>query len=52
MENGKMRKVARQEVKKHEKAMHGKAYSKGGVTSVAMKKFGRNVARVMNQRGR
>jgi hypothetical protein len=39
---------ARKEVKKHEKAMHG--MKKGGVTSMAMRKVGRNMARVMNQR--
>jgi hypothetical protein len=42
-------------VHKHEKAMHpGKPMTKlkkGGVTSMAMKKVGRNMARAMNQRG-
>jgi hypothetical protein len=42
-------------VHKHEKAMHpGKPMTKlkkGGVTSLAMKKVGRNMARAMNQRG-
>ena len=28
-----------------------KGMKKGGVTSLAMKKYGRNVARAMNQRG-
>lgn len=50
METSKMKKVAKEEVKKHEKSMHGKGYAKGGVTSEAMKKYGRNVARTMNQR--
>jgi len=50
MENGKMKKIAKDEVKKHEKSMHGKGYAKGGVTSGAMKQYGRNVARMMNQR--
>ncbi len=43
------KKVAKAEVKKHEKRMHG--MKKGGVTSMDMKKMGRNMARVMNQRG-
>ena len=50
METAKMKKVAKEEVKKHEKSMHGKGYAKGGVTSESMKKYGRNVARTMNQR--
>jgi hypothetical protein len=45
-----MKKVAKAEVKAHEKRMHGKGMAKGGVTSEAMKKYGRNMARVMNQR--
>ena len=47
-----MKKVADVEatkvVKKHEKRMHG--MKAGGVTSVDMKKYGRNMARVMNQK--
>jgi hypothetical protein len=45
----KMKKVAKAEVKSHEKKMHG--LKKGGVTSMDMKKYGRNMARAMNQRG-
>jgi hypothetical protein len=44
-----MKKVAKAEVKSHEKRMHKMA--KGGVTGEAMKKMGRNMARAMNQRG-
>ncbi len=44
----KMKQVAKAEVKAHEKRMHKMA--KGGVTSEAMKKMGRNMARAMNQR--
>ena len=44
-----MKKVAKAEVKAHEKRMH-KGMAKGGVTSESMKKYGRNMARVMNQR--
>ena len=43
-----MKKVAKAEVKAHEKRMHKMA--KGGVTSAAMKKYGRNLARAMNQK--
>jgi hypothetical protein len=46
----KMKKVAKEEVKAHEKRMHAKGMKKGGVTSLDMKKYGRNMARVMNQR--
>lgn len=56
MEN-KVRKVckteARRVVKAHEKAMHGKGVKKmkaGGPTSMDMKKYGRGMAKVMNQR--
>lgn len=43
-----MKKVAKAEVKAHEKRMHKMA--KGGVTGEAMRKMGRNMARAMNQR--
>jgi len=42
------KKIAKAEVKAHEKRMHG--MKKGGVTSMDMKKMGRNMARAMNQR--
>lgn len=54
-----IKKIAGQEVKKHEKKMHkgvkamcggGKAYAKGGVTSQSMLKGGRNMARIANQK--
>jgi hypothetical protein len=54
MKNG-MRKVAKEEVRKHEKSMHGvKKMSSGGMCKMNMerKKVGRNMAKVMNQRGR
>jgi hypothetical protein len=35
-------------VKGHEKSMHG--MKKGGVTGEAMRKYGRNLARAMNQK--
>jgi cytochrome c553 len=45
-----IKKIAGQEVKKHEKKLHG--MKKGGVTSSAMKSMGRNMARAANQRSR
>jgi hypothetical protein len=42
---------ARKAVKGHEKAMHGaKKMKAGGPTSMDMKKYGRGMAKVMNQR--
>ena len=51
----KVRKVckteARRVVKAHEKAMHGaKKMKAGGPTSMDMKKYGRGMTKVMNQR--
>ena len=51
----KIRKVskaeARRAVKSHEKAMHGEKKMKaGGPTSLDMKKYGRGMAKVINQR--
>jgi hypothetical protein len=43
-----IKKIAKQEVKSHEKKMHG--MKKGGVTGEAMRKYGRNLARAMNQK--
>ena len=55
MEKAQVKKIADVEankaVKSHEKKMHGvKKLAKGGVTSENMKKFGRNLARAMNQK--
>ena len=55
MQPSKVRKVskaeARRAVKAHEKAMHGaKKMKAGGPTSLDMKKYGRGIAKVMNQR--
>lgn len=51
MEKTAMKKVAKAEVKAHEKKMHGaKGMKAGGPTSMDMKRMGRNMARVMNQR--
>jgi hypothetical protein len=46
----KMRKVAKEEVQAHEKRMHAKGFRKGGKTSLEMKKVGRGMAKVLNQR--
>lgn len=46
-----MKKIAKAEVKAHEKRMHGaKKMAKGGVTTDQMKSMGRNLARVANQK--
>jgi len=54
MDKKQVKQIADVEVKKgvkgHEKSMHG--MKKGGVTSVAMKAVGRNMARANNQRGK
>jgi hypothetical protein len=46
MDKKEVKAIADKEVSAHEKRMH-----KGGVTGSAMKAYGRNVARAMNQRG-
>ena len=50
MDTKQVKRIADKEVKAHEKRMHKMA--KGGVTSSAMKKMGRNLARAANQRSR
>lgn len=50
MEKAAMKKVAKSEVKAHEKKMHGKGYAKGGKTNLQMKQLGRNLAKVANQK--
>lgn len=49
MDKKEVKQIADKEVKAHEKRMH-KGMKAGGVTSLEMKKYGRNMARVMNQR--
>ena len=51
MDTKQVKRIAGKEVKAHEKRMH-KGMAKGGVTGEAMRKVGRNMARVMNQRGK
>jgi hypothetical protein len=52
MDKKMVKKIADTEVKAHEKRMHGaKKMKAGGPTSEDMKRMGRNMARVMNQRG-
>ena len=48
MDKKEVKAIADKEVKSHEKRMHH--MKKGGVTSMEMKKHGRNMARAMNQR--
>jgi hypothetical protein len=51
MDTKQVKKIASREVKSHEKRMHGaKKMAKGGVTSEAMMKVGRNMARANNQK--
>ena len=49
MDTKAMKKVAKAEVKSHEKRMHGKGYRAGGKTNLEMKKLGRGLAKVANQ---
>ena len=44
-----MKKIAKAEVKAHEKRMH-KGMRAGGTTNSDMLKYGRNMAKVINQR--
>jgi hypothetical protein len=46
----KMKKVAKEEVKAHEKRMHAAKMAKGGKTNAQMKALGRNLAKVANQK--
>ena len=41
---------AKKAVKSHEKAMHGKGYRAVGKTNLEMKKLGRGLAKVANQK--
>lgn len=51
MNTKQVRGIAKQEVKAHEKRMHGaKKMAKGGVTTDQMKSMGRNLARAANQK--
>ena len=46
----KMRKVAKEEVGKHVKAMHAKGMKKGGPTSEDRMRLGKNLSRAANQK--
>ena len=48
MDTKQVKQIASKEVKSHEKRMHKMA--KGGVTTESMEKYGRNIARAMNQK--
>lgn len=51
MDKKQVKAIADTEVRKHEKRMHkAKGMKAGGPTSEDMKRMGRNMARVMNQR--
>lgn len=45
-----MRKVAKEEVGKHVKAMHAKGMKKGGPTTDDRMRMGRNLSRAANQK--
>ena len=45
-----MRKVAKEEVGKHVKAMHAKGMKKGGPTTDDRMRLGKNMSRAMNQK--
>ena len=49
MDTKQVKKIADREVKAHEKRMH-KGMKKGGVTTADLKKYGRNEARIQNQK--
>jgi hypothetical protein len=53
MDKKEVKSIADTEVRKHEKSMHSNKnpikLAKGGVTSANAKKYGRNLARAMNQ---
>jgi hypothetical protein len=50
MDKKQVKAIAGKAVTGHEKRLHG--MKKGGVTSLAMKQVGRNMARANNQRGK
>ena len=52
MDTKQVKKIADKEVKAHEKRMHpgAKKMRAGGKTNADMLKYGRNMAKVMNQR--
>jgi len=50
MDKKQVKKIADKEIKGHEKRLHG--MKKGGVTGMAMKAVGRNMARANNQKGK
>lgn len=52
MDTKTVKKIADKEVKAHEKRMHpgAKKMAAGGKTNAQMLKYGRNMAKIMNQR--
>lgn len=51
MDKKQVKQIADTEVKAHEKRMHAKGFKAGGPTSLDRKKYGKNLARAMNQKG-
>lgn len=52
MDRKEVKQIADTEVKAHEKRMHAKGMKKGGPTGMDRRKYGRNLARAMNQRSK
>jgi hypothetical protein len=50
MDKKEVKKIADTEVKAHEKRMHAKGMKAGGPTSMDRMKYGRGMAKVMNQK--
>lgn len=50
MDTKSVKRIAKSEVRSHEKRMHGKGYRAGGKTNLDMKKMGRGLAKVANQK--
>lgn len=50
MDTKSVKRIAKSEVRSHEKRMHGKGYRAGGKTNLEMKKLGRGLAKVANQK--
>ena len=50
MDTKSVKRIAKSEVRSHEKRMHGKGYRAGGKTNLEMKTLGRGLAKVANQK--
>ena len=50
MDTKSVKRIAKSEVRSHEKRMHGKKFRAGGKTNAEMKTLGRGLAKVANQK--